>query len=71
MSDLLTEDEIYERLTKPIRQHAAQVRVLSRLFNCPIQRRPDGAPIVPRSLLNRLEARQAQNDAGINWSRQA
>jgi hypothetical protein len=72
MSHILSEAEICE-LTAPIRQHAAQARKLSAMLGCEIKRRPDGLPIVTRAMLERLggKAHQAQNDAGINWSRRA
>jgi hypothetical protein len=68
VSDILTEDEI-DLLTRPIRQRAAQARKLSALLGCEVKRRPDGLPLVTRHMLERLEPKQAQNDAGINWSR--
>lgn len=68
MSDILSEAEIYQ-LTAPIRQRAAQARKLSELLGCEVKRRPDGLPIVTRQMLERLQPKQAQNDAGINWSR--
>lgn len=67
MSDILTEAEVYQ-LTAPIKQPAAQARKLSELLGCEVRRRPDGRPIVTRQMLSRLERREAQNDAGINWS---
>lgn len=71
MSELLTAAEIFQ-LTAPIKQHAAQARRLSAMLGCQVKRRPDGLPIVTRSMLARLDPKsQAQNDAGINWSRQA
>jgi hypothetical protein len=71
VSDILSEAEIYQ-LTAPVRQRAAQARRLSALLGCPIKRRPDGLPIVTRAMLERLDPKaRAQNDAGINWSRQA
>jgi hypothetical protein len=69
MSAILTEAEIAQ-LTAPLKQHAAQARKLRELLGCEIKRRPDGVPIVTRAMLERLD-RKAQNDAGINWSRQA
>lgn len=68
MGDLLTEQEIYQ-LTAPITQRAAQARRLRELLGCEIKRRPDGLPIVTRQMLSRLQPSEAQNDAGINWSR--
>lgn len=68
MSDILSPDEIYQ-LTAPIKQPAAQARKLSELLGCPVKRRPDGRPIVTRQMLERLQTKDAQNDAGINWSR--
>jgi hypothetical protein len=68
VSDLLTEQEIYQ-LTAPITQRAAQARKLSALLGCEVKRRPDGLPIVTRQMLSRLQPSEAQNDAGINWSR--
>lgn len=72
MSDILSEAEIFQ-LTAPLRQHAAQARRLSALLGCPIQRRPDGLPIVTRAMLERLgkPGSKAQNDAGITWSKRA
>jgi hypothetical protein len=71
VSAILSEAEIAE-LTKPLTQHAAQARKLAAMLGCKIQRRPDGLPIVTRQMLSRLEpAIQAQNDAGINWSKRA
>jgi hypothetical protein len=71
MNDVLSEAEIYQ-LTAPIKQHAAQARKLSALLGCQVKRRPDGLPIVTRAMLARLgPADKAQNDAGINWSKQA
>jgi hypothetical protein len=71
-SPILSEAEIAD-LCKPLTQHAAQARKLSALLGCPIKRRPDGLPIVTRSMLERLYqgAAQAQNDAGIIWSKRA
>jgi hypothetical protein len=68
MSEILSADEIYQ-LTAPIKQHAAQARKLSVLLGCQVKRRPDGLPIVTRAMLERLQSAEAQNDAGINWSR--
>jgi hypothetical protein len=68
MSDILTEQEIFQ-LTAPIKQKAAQARRLSELLGCEVKRRPDGLPIVTRAMLARLQPTEAQNDAGINWSR--
>lgn len=68
MSDILSEQEIYQ-LTAPIKQRAAQARKLAELLGCEVKRRPDGLPIVTRQMLERLERTEAQNDAGINWSR--
>lgn len=68
MSDILSADEIYQ-LTAPVTQHAAQARRLSALLGCQVKRRPDGLPIVTRAMLQRLQSADAQNDAGINWSR--
>lgn len=68
MSEILTADEIYQ-LTAPIKQKAAQARKLSALLGCEVKRRPDGLPIVTRQMLERLQPGEAQNDAGINWSR--
>ncbi len=71
MGSILSEAEILE-LTAPLTQHAAQKRKLEALFGCQLQRRPDGLPIVPRGMLERLDPKSgAQNDAGIKWSRQA
>jgi hypothetical protein len=71
MSDILSADEIYQ-LTAPLTQRAAQARKLAAMLGCPIQRRPDGLPIVTRAMLERLTPKaQAQNDAGINWSKRA
>jgi hypothetical protein len=71
MSEILSEAEIAE-LCKPIRQGAAQARRLKALLGCEVKRRPDGHPIVTRAMLERLDPKsRAQNDAGINWSRQA
>lgn len=67
MSEILTPEEIYQ-LTAPITQPAAQARKLSELLGCRVKRRPDGRPIVTRQMLERLEHKDAQNDAGINWS---
>lgn len=70
-SPILSEAEIAQ-LTAPLRQHAAQARKLSAMLGCEIKRRPDGLPIVTRAMLDRLGGKaQAQNDAGINWSRRA
>jgi hypothetical protein len=68
MSDILSAEEIYQ-LTAPITQHAAQARHLSAMLGCEVKRRPDGLPIVTRQMLSRLQPTEAQNDAGINWSR--
>jgi hypothetical protein len=72
MSPILSEAEIAD-LCKPLTQHAAQARKLSAMLGCQIKRRPDGLPIVTRAMLDRLGqgTAQAQNDAGINWSRRA
>jgi hypothetical protein len=71
LNAILSESEIYQ-LTAPIRQHAAQARKLSAMLGCEVKRRPDGLPIVTRAMLERLGPKaKAQNDAGINWSRQA
>jgi hypothetical protein len=71
VNDILSEQEI-DQLTAPIRQHAAQARRLSAMLGCEVKRRPDGLPIVTRAMLDRLEPKsKAQNDAGINWSKQA
>lgn len=68
---ILSDEEVYA-LTKPVTQGCAQARHLSELLGCPVKRRPDGRPIVTRQMLERLEGpKGAQNDAGINWSRQA
>lgn len=73
MNGILTKDEI-DRLTYPLTQGAAQARRLSQMLRCPIQRRPDGLPVVTHKMLDRLEGEDremAQNDAGIIWSQQA
>lgn len=71
MSDILSEAEIYQ-LTAPVRQHAAQARRLAALFGCEVKRRPDGLPIIPRSMLQRLDPKPVeQNEAGIVWSKSA
>lgn len=67
MSEILSPEEIYQ-LTAPIKQKAAQARRLSAMLGCQVKRRPDGLPIVTRQMLERLEHKEAQNDAGINWS---
>lgn len=71
MSDLLLSAAEIDALTAPVTQHAAQARRLSAMLGCAVKRRPDGLPIVTRTMLSRLEGRtdaKAQNDAGINWS---
>lgn len=68
MNDILSEREIFQ-LTAPIKQKAAQARYLSGLLGCKVKRRPDGLPIVTRRMLERLQTAEAQNDAGINWSK--
>lgn len=72
MSTILSEAEI-DALTAPVRQRAAQARHLSALLGCEVKRRPDGLPIVTRSMLERLGGRQgeAHNDAGIIWGKRA
>ena len=68
MSEILSPDEIYQ-LTAPVKQKAAQARRLSAMLGCDVKRRPDGLPIVTRKMLERLQHVEAQNEAGINWSR--
>lgn len=71
MNEILSDDEIFA-LTKPIKQGCAQARHLSALLGCEVKRRADGRPIVTRAMLDRLDPKaKAQNDSGINWSRQA
>lgn len=69
MSIALSDEEVYERLTKPIKQGAAQARHLSALLGCEIKRRPDGHPIVTSNMLDRLVTtdKTARNDDGLNW----
>ncbi len=74
MSELILSEAEIDALTAPVKQHAAQARRLAAMLGCAIKRRPDGLPIVTRAMLARLDGNQdaqAQNDAGINWSRQA
>lgn len=71
MNAILSEAEILE-LTKPLTQGHAQARHLEALLGIKIKRRPDGLPIVTRSMLERLDPKsKAQNDAGITWRRSA
>lgn len=70
MSEILEDEEI-DRLTHPITQHAAQKRHLSKLLGLQLKTRPDGMPIVTRTMLARLDQgereKTAGGDAGLNW----
>lgn len=68
MNDVLNEQEI-ATLTAPRTQHAAQARHISKLLGCDVKRRPDGFPIVTRSMLQRLDPANAptNNESGLNW----
>ncbi|MFO1268576.1 MAG: hypothetical protein U1F25_13775 [Rubrivivax sp.] len=65
----LTDDEI-AAICRPLRQHAARIRFLSSVMKVPVQRRPDGSPLVKRADWDR----QAENHRPANgpkWSRAA
>lgn len=66
----LTDDEL-AAICRPLRQHAARVRFL-RGLGLPVDRRPDGSPLVARAAWDR-RAQGAQNAAGARtgpqWSR--
>lgn len=70
MSIALSDEEVAE-LTKPVTQGAAQARHLSKLLGCEIRRRPDGRPIVTRTMLARLEQQEqtARIDNGLQWDK--
>lgn len=55
-SAVLSDEEI-DAICRPLRQHAAQIRYL-RTLHVPVERRPDGSPLVKRSDWDR---QQSQN----------
>ncbi|MEG0921310.1 MAG: hypothetical protein RSD57_13500 [Comamonas sp.] len=69
MTDILSEEQI-DKLTKPLRQRAAQTRRLEKVLRCKLERRPDGLPMVTPDMLARLSG--SRQDApktsnGLNW----
>ncbi|HEY0953289.1 MAG TPA: hypothetical protein VGE36_00925 [Roseateles sp.] len=68
----LTDEEI-DGICAGLRQPAAMVRYLRTVVKVPVERKPNGRPLVRRTDWDRLNL-QAQNDApaeGPNWSRAA
>lgn len=69
MTDILDEEQI-NKLTKPLRQRAAQTRWLEKALRCKLERRPDGLPMVTPEMLSRLNGATPQApeaDNGLNW----
>lgn len=65
----LTDAELAD-ICAPLRQGAAQVRYLRDVLKVPVQRKPNGRPLVKRSDWERAQnATRAAN--GPNWTRMA
>lgn len=72
MLPYLTDDEI-DGICAGLTQSAAKVRYLREVLRVPVERKPNGRPLVRRVDWDRLQP-EAQNDApadGPNWSRAA
>lgn len=72
MLPYLTDDEI-DGICAGLTQSAAKVRYLREVLHVPVERKPNGRPLVRRVDWDRLQP-EAQNDApadGPNWSRAA
>lgn len=72
MLPYLTDDEI-DGICAGLTQSAAKVRYLREVLHVPVERKPNGRPLVRRVDWDRLQP-EAQNDTpadGPNWSRAA
>lgn len=72
MLPYLTDDEI-DGICAGLTQSAAKVRYLREVLHVPVERKPNGRPLVRRVDWDRLHP-EAQNDSaadGPNWSRAA
>lgn len=72
MLPYLTDDEI-DGICAGLTQSAAKVRYLREVLKIPVERKPNGRPLVRRVDWDRLQP-EAQNDStadGPNWSRAA
>lgn len=66
----LTEAEI-DAICAPLRQGAAQVRYLRDVLKLPVQRRPNGRPLVRRCDWERQQAQNVRPANGPRWSKAA
>jgi hypothetical protein len=66
---VLTDEEI-DAICRPLRQHAAQIRYL-RSLKVPVERRPDGSPLVKRADWDRAQQHNGRQANGPKWSRAA
>ena len=69
MTDILSEEQI-DKLTKPLRQRAAQTRRLEKVLRYKLERRPDGLPMVTPDMLARLgntKSEASNTSYGLNW----
>lgn len=68
----LTDDEI-AGMTKPLTQGAARIKYIRDVLKVPVERRPDGQPIVRRADYEGRAVAPAANDSAGNaerdWSR--
>jgi hypothetical protein len=72
MLPYLTDEEV-DGICAGLKQPAAKVRYLRDVLHVPVERKPNGRPLVRRVDWER-QAPQAQNDApadGPNWTRAA
>jgi len=73
MLPYLTDAEI-DGICDGLRQPAAKVRYLRDVLHVPVERKPNGRPLVRRADWERRQPAQAQNDAparGPKWSKVA
>lgn len=63
----LTDDEV-DGICAGLRQSAAMVRFLQGL-GLPVQRKPNGRPLVRRADFDRVQSQNARLAAGPKWSR--
>lgn len=66
MSPYLTVDEVAD-ICRPLKQHAAQIRYLKTVLKLPVERRPDGSPLVKRSDVEQRVQNRCQTN-GPRWS---
>lgn len=63
----LTDEEVAD-ICRPLRQHAARIRYLQGL-GLPVERRPDGSPLVRRSDWERQQSSDQTRQRGPRWTR--